>query len=84
MTELYGVQYQSTGNDMEFEILEKAYHGVIVKINDLRFTDEATGTLSFDYELVSGEVSPSQKLDFEITVGNMIHDICVKAYQSTL
>lgn len=60
-------------------LLEPAFKGVVFRYNTpVGFVEDANkenAVLKFDYSLISGVVPDSKKVDFEITLGNLLYDI---------
>ena len=63
---------------------EPDFSGVIVGFNEVRLSesDSKEARLSYEYEILSGSVPPSKKVDFEIVLGNTIYDILLESLET--
>lgn len=75
----YDVDMPETEN-AAFMIDEPDYKGIVVRFKSVGITEE-NGALkiSFDYDKIAGpEVPAKKKADFELTLGNVVHDLLIE------
>jgi hypothetical protein len=63
------------------KILEAPFKGIVVRYTTVEFgesIENEAALLKFNYTIISGEVPDSKKVEFELLLGNMLHDILLE------
>lgn len=83
--EKYGVMYGfSPEHDLNpddsaaIRILEPDFFGIVFRFNTVTVKEENDhAVLKFDYSIIEGSVPDSELVEFELRLGNLLHDILV-------
>lgn len=90
LPEPYGVLYsyapefdegQPESVPAAIKILDPGYKDIVIRYNTVSFTEsenQDTATLHFDYTILKGKVPEESVADFEITLGNLLHDLILQ------
>ena len=87
----YGVLYTvlidyklDTGDTIDaIRLDEPGYSGIVVGFTEVKLTetDDQQATLSYAYEVLEGFIPTGKKVEFEVTLGNLIHDIMLESLE---